>query len=593
MLFLPSLMIAQTTCADCIPIVPMDIPQDTIYLDSIPPATVGVYYEEVVSFRMPKTTDPVAVLDPSIPAGIDINNVTIDALVNIPLGLTWEANQDSYNPGENPDGCITICGTPIVPGDYQVDVTVSATVLIITQSTSFPSYMTVRPATITTDGFALTNNTGCGEVEVSFENKVPSNGNDGFSYVWSFGNGMTSNMENPPNQVYDEPGTYEVTYNATVDTVGHILSRITVTAVGCSDVNIPFFNSPEPDLIVRVFDAAGTEIYRNDPLQDTPPPIVADPGLVLEEGSNYSIEVWDEDSGIDGSDELCGTINFNTQSNGSFTSGDLSLEIIIINPITEVTSIGEVTVYAIPEMPVFQDANDLVLCEGETANFEVTNYTEGLVWYQDSVALMEETMATFSTQFPGVYWVEYTDQFGCAATSTPITVSILNAPEPILFTNVNNELTLFNPEDINDDITIEWYFNGEQLDWVDPIDYCVTESGIYALVTTDNNTGCTSMFANDVIFNPDYNCGIGVGVDDLATTHIEVYPNPTSNNITINSAENITSVRVWDASGRAMVTYTANNTSNFVMDLSALQSGLYLLEIANEETITWSRVVKQ
>ena len=41
---------------------------------------------------------------------------------------------------------------------------------------------------------------------MEFTNNVPSNGQNGFSYLWDFGNSQTSTDENPSAVTYTEPG---------------------------------------------------------------------------------------------------------------------------------------------------------------------------------------------------------------------------------------------------------------------------------------------------------------------------------------------------------------------------------------------------
>lgn len=90
----------------------------------------------------------------------------------------------------------------------------------------------------------------------AFINNVPSGGVDGFSYHWNFGNGNSSIDENPGNQTYDEPGIYEISYQAIVDTSKYYLSQVTVNSVSCSDL----LNGP--DLYIEISDPQGEVIYQ-------------------------------------------------------------------------------------------------------------------------------------------------------------------------------------------------------------------------------------------------------------------------------------------------------------------------------------------
>src|SRR5690606_13034687 len=117
-----------------------------------PNGRVGEAYDGDVSFRMPKTTTPVAAEDPTVIPGITINEITIISVSNLPPGLTWEANQTVFKPAELTDGCVKFCGTPLQPGTYEIEVVVAAKILVITQTTSFSFPIIIEPAVSVTEG---------------------------------------------------------------------------------------------------------------------------------------------------------------------------------------------------------------------------------------------------------------------------------------------------------------------------------------------------------------------------------------------------------------------------------------------------------
>ena len=217
---------AQSGCPGCQTNLPANLPEDTLFLQDIPDGQNGLAYSQDISFRMPKTTTPVYAVDSITPPGLTISKIEIVSVDGLPQGLYWEPSQWTFQTADETDGCIKICGTPTESDSFVLTVTVRATVLFLTQEKSFPMRMYVAPKVSTTDGFSMSNFTGCGSTEVSFENNVPSNGADGFSYVWDFGDNTGFEGENPPAHTYNEPGTYYVSYHATVDTAGYILESV-------------------------------------------------------------------------------------------------------------------------------------------------------------------------------------------------------------------------------------------------------------------------------------------------------------------------------------------------------------------------------
>ena len=288
---------AQSGCPGCVVELPAGLPADTIFLGSAADGQVGVYYDSNLSFRMPKTTTPVNANDPDTPPGLGINRITVTSVSNLPPGLSWEANQTVFNVSEETDGCVKFCGTPIIPGFYNVEVVVIAEVLFLSQVSSFSFPILILPGTSVTEGFTLANNSGCGSVEASFTNNVPSAGNEGYSYLWDFGNGNMSLSENPGAQLYDEAGIYEVNYQAVIDTFGYLLTEVVVESVTCNDL----FNNA-PDLRIEIWNPEGERILETLHVDNAQTPLAFTVNLFIGEG-NYLLRVMDEDSGVQGGDD--------------------------------------------------------------------------------------------------------------------------------------------------------------------------------------------------------------------------------------------------------------------------------------------------
>ncbi len=114
----------------------------------IPPnGTAGVYYEEQLTFYM-----PAEVLDPGSGFTATLIDVIITSVTGLPYGIQFTLNDDdaTFHPsaGEN-FGCATMCGTPLLPGTYDVVITVTANVQVsvfnATQVETFISTVVVEP----------------------------------------------------------------------------------------------------------------------------------------------------------------------------------------------------------------------------------------------------------------------------------------------------------------------------------------------------------------------------------------------------------------------------------------------------------------
>jgi hypothetical protein len=81
------------------------------------------------------------------------------------------------------------------------------------------------------------------------------------------------------------------------------------------------------------------------------------------------------------------------------------------------------------------------------------------------------------------------------------------------------------------------------------------------------------------------------GIDkEIATTHFSVYPNPASSQITIDTEENIETIKIIDVTGKIVETKTSNNTT---INVDQLMKGLYILEIKTENGIVHNRFIKK
>ena len=400
---------AQTGCPGCVVDLPQ-LPEDTIFLSDVAPGNKGTAFDEDMSFRLPKSTTPVAASDPGVPPGLNIDEITIISLSNLPPGLSWETSQTTFDVSSETDGCIKICGTPLTVGTYQVDVVIAAKISVITREASFSFELVIDPATSINDGFTMTNNIGCGIAEVNFNNNVISNGQPGYTYDWDFGNGATSSSENPGTQVYDQPGTYIVNYQAVIDTVGFILNSVHITEVDCDDL------TSKPDIFVVITDPNGIEVYRSNEFRNTNPPITVSPNLKLESG-NYKFEAIDADSGLEFGDDDCAITSFNQLSNGTLTGSGFTLIFDIFHPVDTIQTSDTVRIFANPAQPAIGFAyGQNIFCEGDSTILS-SSYSEGNQWFKNGTAIPDATDSTFVVLETGLYQVEYTSAEGCTSFS--------------------------------------------------------------------------------------------------------------------------------------------------------------------------------
>jgi hypothetical protein len=584
--------VAQTGCPGCVIDLPEGMAEDTIYLSSAPTGQAGVYYEEDISFRMPKTTTPVAATDPDVIPGIAINKITINSVSNLPPGLSWQPSQTEFNPSNETDGCVRFCGTPLQPGLYMVEVVVTAQVFIVSQTTSFSFPMEILPSQSITEGFTMINNNGCGAVTVSFLNNVPSGGAPGFSYLWDFGNGTSSIDENPFDQTYSEPGVYPVSYRAIVDTSGFFLTNVRVDQVGCNDL----FNGP--DLYIEVYNPSGEKIYTSGVLDNASPPVEFIVNIPIEPGS-YSIRVLDEDSGLGGADDVCGTVNFNQLSNGLLQDSDMSLVITVIHPVDTVYSEDTVVVFPQPAAPQITGIPSQNPCNGWDVALQ-SSYEYGNQWYQDSLPLPGGMEATLNATASGAYWVTHTSSDGCTATSEVAILEFEQLPEIPVFQNNDNLLAIVDESELPNAYSLQWLLDGDPIEGADGTELCIDGSGEFSLIVVDEVTGCENVFTQEVDYDPDF-AGCLTATGDLFPQiegEIHIFPNPTHGPFYIafhlRQTENVM-LQGFDSRGRLLKSERRNGLEGDVrleQDWSDLPAGFYLLRIQIGDRQTLFQVIR-
>lgn len=71
-----------------------------------------------------------------------------------------------------------------------------------------------------------------------------------------------------------------------------------------------------------------------------------------------------------------------------------------------------------------------------------------------------------------------------------------------------------------------------------------------------------------------------------------MYPNPTSNFITVSGTDTINSYQLIDAQGRILVSST-NNDSNLKIDVSNYSKGIYYLKMNFDKGTNTEKVIKE
>lgn len=569
--------------------------------DSLPGAVVGSSYNQDVTFYLPEQIDATS-FSGGLLGMVDLLEMKIDAISGLPFGLNWSCNNTgnncTYYPAQGDSlGCVKICGVPVGnPGVYNINIFVTATVdagVLGAQQgqTSFANLLVLLPDTSSNNGFSMAPGLGCAPLTVNFINNFPSNGyqavpgqTQGYVYTWDFGNGLQSNVENPPSVTYVNPGQYPVQYSATVDTFGFQLNDITVTAVNCTDL------TGAPDLYLKVFDGSNNEVFSTINSPTTSLPFSVSPSLTAN-NPPYRVEVWDDDSGFLGSpDDNCfdntenphppvtlplPAVNQLGNTTQFFSQGNtpLAFNYTYAKNAFQVQVTDTVQVLPVPPQQQLVVSPGTQVCSPDSVLLHV-GPGFGYEWFFNDTLILPgaQTDSAWVSQ-SGSYKVRVFDlNTGCFSFSNDTTVSVSPGIPG------NFAVAVSAPGVLNSNISgfyaFQWIFlSGTQ--WVNipapagtQSSYTVPAPGDYGLIA-ETPEGC-----KDTAFITVNNLGFGTAAQEG-----KLYPNPSSGQVFLELPgwNGEVQVGLMDMQGRMLYEQLESMSpdSRLQLDFSNLPSGLY------------------
>jgi hypothetical protein len=545
-----------------------------IYPDTLPTGNVGQTYGTDITFVMPLDT-----------LGYNFTNFHILS-VSLPVGLSWQcnnaANNCDYNPQVSQHGCVHISGTPLLAGQYTIDVTVIADLTIVQgYPFTFQIYMEVLPSTasVSNNGFDMIGSSGCAPITVNFTNNNPGM----LSYLWNFGNGNISLSENPAPQVYTTPGDYIVHYTAwnNLDTTNvYTLTNVHINSMSNYGNSFPSYESA--DAYFKLFEN-GNLIYQSNIIGDQNPPVEWTTSINLNPANTYVFEIWEADASYGepllGADDFMGshTANINGCSGcGAGTSNfNYTINHQVIYPSPSVLAQDTIHVYGYPPTPVISY---------DQASHTLTTPDLGFAyqWYFNGSPIAGATNANHVVYQSGIYDVIAINPTGCVSFSDTLTAVYCNPfVSPSISLNSANDLVLANYPASS---TIEWFVDGvliqnQQNDTLSP-----PTNGAYSVQITDP-FGCsyeTSDFQ------------LALSIDEYATGNWLMYPNPVKDVLTIQVEELLlgATFEILDLSGRPLISSIIDKTTT-LLDVSSFPNGAYFLCVNNNGLKQMKKLVKE
>ena len=540
-----------------------------IYPDPLPDGYVGQPYSEDITFIMPLDT-----------MGAVIQNFEIVS-IGLPVGLSWVCNNptNNYNPQNNQYGCINVYGTPLLLGQYNVNVSVLVDVVSAGQSIDnipidFPITFNINNPTLGNSGFSSSQILGCVPLDVNFTNNNPGL----LQYFWDFGNGQTSSLENPLTQTYNQAGDFPVYFEAynNLDTTDlYTLTSVTINSIsgGWGPEWIPFVytsNKPDPYFILR---ENGNLIYQSNFVLNDDGPNTWSVNINLHPDSVYTIDVMDADQTAAsanaweltfGTDDYIGYYTIDFQSCNLCNAGSdavISDSIIYqqILPVPAVQSVDTIRVGYEPGKPniIYDSLNYVVYTDS-------INYS--LQWYIDTSSLVGHTSPIDTIVQSGNYYVRVYNNFGCFNNSD--SVSVVYCDPTVGFNiDLDGAANLYVTNYLSG-YDINWINNGQIIQGLSSSLITPTVNGDYQ-ARLSTVAGC-KYFSN--IFS------YSLSIDDIVSD-FKCYPNPSNEQFVLSWTDiKIKSIEIFNSYGQKIDELNLDFSPKIV-NTRGYSEGFYLLKI--------------
>ena len=552
----------------------------------LPDGLQNTPYDENVTFYMPEQF---------VASGFNVtlNQITVTSITGMPQGLNWQTSASPSNifyPSTNPPtterGCVKICGTPTVFGQFNIIVSVSAEVSTpvgnITQNESFSLPILITSPPGANSSFAYNPSFGCASLDVDFEASLVPIGLEEYTYDWNFDNGNTSTLQLPPTQTYAVADTYYVSLNT--KKYVYRLSSIDINATStnwCGDVEELICSFSNPDMYFEFTNNGATQT--SGTVDDQMSASYANINYILTDPL-FSLQFFDEDL-ISGNDNL-GNFLYTVTGPGTFSlstseiAGTFTIDTVFSQQFTDIDT---VIVYPTPAIPSISASGNLNFCQGDSVTLSVNPNNSTFQWYlNDTTLMIGEVNADLNINASGAYSVVETNQYGCNSLSANDTVIVYPIPaSPNLIVNggfINSSATG----------NLQWYFNGVIIPGATQANLLYADTGLYTLSVT-NSFGC--------INSSTINITTPNGIYQISNNHVfSLYPNPVKNTLNIsnsNAADIIVNIAITDINGANV--YHENqvnlNSKPVSIDISNLGNGVYFVSIFNNQIRQQQKIV--
>lgn len=473
---------ALAQCAECVadPACTSTDGFPTICPATLAEGATGEWYEETLTFFLPED-----IVDPGSGVTASLLSITVTSITGTPLGLQVELDDSdgTYFPSSGQTiGCATVCGEPLLPGVFEMIISVSAVASAFgieqVVNESFSYTLIINPGAGGTSTFAYSAAAGCDSLWVDFSAALIGSGIQTTSYNWDFGNGETDSAAIVDSVLYSETGSYTVSLQTIISEL--VLEQLILNSTGGGGWD-DFFTAPDPYFVLT--DANGTNVYTSSTANDSNSNTWSGLSIIMS-NPPYTIAFYDEDL-LDGDDNL-GSTSFSPSGAGAIplnAGPSNAIANIGSNELVNVTDTLIIQVFGAPEVAVFQSDESTLSCSDSTLSL----YT----WSTQGTPGASGVDFDYAPDSSGWYTVEGTSPFGCSAVSDSILFCLPDATLPLELL-IQNDLPQY-LETSSDGPFYVWSENGAPNDTLygpENALFFPSESGYYHVASADA-LGCS------------------------------------------------------------------------------------------------------
>ncbi len=573
----------------------------------LPDARVNSAYQKDVSFFMNPIVNDAATLATCMCSYVKLDTIKFQGASNLPPGMFVEFSKPSkkYYPSQgDSSGCLRLCGSPVVAGNYVIkinfladvlvkDISVIGDLVVKDRQESYTLYLTVLPDTSgNVSSFTYgTQRTTCDssltlDLEAALEAQAPNI----TRYFWDLANGSTSQLKKPGQVTYSTADTFKVAlttkyYNYRIKTV-----YVDVKDGYAGDIEeATTIQSPDPYI---KFNALG--FANRGSRSNTKKTSWSNLNLIVPEGTDsLTLEVWDEDTGPPQGTNALGSpddILFNKKIKVSldtayFSTGNVSglvtFDTVVASTITD-TLVA--VVYPAVAAPLITSITD-TFCNGQQATLKAHGYKGfSFQWFNDTTAITLANDSIFTAIENGVYSVAVTNlKTGCSNTSNTKSIVFMESPPDSLEIVVLPNGQLVNNNYPGSNFAVQWYKNAQPIAGADNFILQPTGAGYYACKIWNKNFPLCSSTSQLFFFTSVENTS--------APALVNVYPNPFDNFIIVEGiATPKNQLSIKNIEGKILLQQSFENQQTIATP--HLPKGVYFIEITTENGTTIKKIVK-